>query len=172
MRTALLFDFGGFGKIGYKTLCSESTAVTWLALFGTKMLFWVTCSFFGSTVVRPERKKWNTYSFTEFWTIGVLHFFAIFFGILLVIWLRFSLFRCFREPVVMSAVHLERWNNLCRQKRTTFGTSANRKEQPLAGGTPPRTPPDSIFCIACKQQPGADQFTEGCGHFCTNFRIP
>ena len=72
----------------------------------------------------------------------------------------------------MSAVHLERWNNLCRQKRTTFGTSANRKEQPFAGGTPPRTPPDSIFCIACKQQPGADQFTEGCGLFCTNFRIP
>lgn len=86
--------------------------------------------------------------------------------------LLFSLFRCFREPVVMSAVHLERWNNLCRQKRTTFGTSANRKEQPFAGGTPPRTPPDSIFCIACKQQPGADQFTEGGGHFCTNFRIP
>ena len=63
---ALLFDFGGFGKIGYKTLCSESTAVTWLALFGTKMLFWVTCIFFASTVVRPERKKCNTYSFTEF----------------------------------------------------------------------------------------------------------
>ena len=47
MRTFLLFDFGGFGKIGYKTHCSESHAITWLALFGTNyvvlghmLIFW------------------------------------------------------------------------------------------------------------------------------------
>ena len=140
MRTALLFDFGGFGKIGYKTLCSESTAVTWFALFGTKMLFWVTCIFFASTVVPPERKKCNTYSFTEFWTIGVLHFFAIFFGILLVIWLRFSLFRCFREPVVMSAVHLERWNNFEDRKEQPLEPLQTEKNNFWRGGHPPAPP--------------------------------
>ena len=55
--------------------------------------------FFASTVVRPERKKWNTYSFTELWTIGVLYFFALFFGILLVTSVILH--------VVMSPVHLD-----------------------------------------------------------------
>ena len=111
------------------------------------MLFWVTCSFFGSTVVRPERKKWNTYSFTELWTIGVLYFFALFFGILLVtsvilhvvmspVHLDFfttehpTSYRKKLVHVVMSAVHLD----FFKAEHPTF----YRK---LAGGTPPRTPP-------------------------------
>ena len=101
MRTSLLFDFGGFGKIGYKTHCSESHAITWLALFGTNYVVLGHMLIFWEYSSSSREKKVEYLLVYRILNYRGFVLFRAFLRYIVGHLLLFSLFRCFREPVVM-----------------------------------------------------------------------
>ena len=105
-RTYVFFRSDDLVRLGTRRIVPSQTAVTWLALFGTNyvvlghmLIFWEYSS--------SSREKKVEYLLV--YRIVNYRGFVLFRAFLRYIvghLLLFSLFRCFREPVVMSAVHL------------------------------------------------------------------